>query len=699
VSFFKKATLCFLCAAFSFALPAFSAESAAEARKYALLIGINEYDGSQFVPLSGCHNDIRLMRDMLTQERFGFAEEDITVLLDEQATHTGILEAIDGLMDRAREDDVVYIHYSGHGSTTSGESGLRPTLVSYGARSGQTAGHGLDGYDILSDELRESLSRFSAKTRNIVFVADSCHSGTITRGGKNDAHATRGVPADSRPHPMAAAVSKPIEQITWVSIGSCQTDELSAEYTGDDGLTYGAFTWFWARALQSGGGDDTWPAAVERAKAMMSGGGVPQTPLPEGNFNRLVFGGLAGEIPKRFTVTYVSADSSEARVNAGTFAGVSEGSEFRLVKDGVVTDVRLIVQKAETYACDVKVEGGEAETGGAAVLTKWEPAFPSLKVAFKAALPSDEPVASELRKLFEADALSAYEPVDSPDRSNIVLWAVRPVIDADGNAVMEENSGLPKCAETEALQVWVMDPSQNYPYNRQDNLKITYDEKGRAVLAQNLERLARLYGLRNMSLPGGGDEALTIEYRLFVPASESEWETLPENERLKLTRGTPPLWKLSRVVPSDSPGFERRPDEGLLSVKADNRSARPYHIYAINATPDAMILPFLPESGHSVSTEVKPGQTVEFESHLLLTEDDEYVRVFATLRPINIHILAQKAIEGHQAGTRSAAAARPESDPIETVLRRQFYPETRGGPASPALTPADLISMGTRFTK
>jgi hypothetical protein len=690
------------------------AECAEAGRKYALLMGINEYSGGSFAPLEGCRNDIRLIRDLLTQERFGFASDDITILLDAQAAHNGILGAIDTLAEKVGRDDIVYIHYSGHGSRATDmngderqETGEDSTLVSYGSRSGSgssgaTGNEGrsvtenLDDYDILDDELETALARLANKTQNLVFVADACHSGTITRG--DSSMATRGIEADSRPHPAGDMTPlDPNAKRSWVAVGAAQVSEKAVEYLGDDKQKYGAFTWFWVRALQSTTGEDTWQMVYERVGAMMRGAlSRQQNPSFEGNVLMKVFGGLVEEIPKKFIVT---STFPVVRLNVGTFAGVADKSEFRVEKESVLTNTRLIVQKADAYTCEVSVEGGAVKAGDVAVLTKWQPSFSPLKVALQADFPSDEPLLSQLRDLFSGDRLPAYELADSPGTSHMVLWLTRPMKDEKGNIVLEEGSALPKVQETVSPEVWVMDPSQAYLYNKREDLKVPLDEEGLKILARNLDRLGRLHGLYAMRLPEGGDEKLTLEYKLFVPASEEEWSALSDDKREQLTRApkdTPLKWKLNRIVPANDPEVELQTEEGLLQVRVDNQSDQPYHIYGINATSDAKILPFLPRV-QSKLTEVKPGQVREFDDSLVLTEEQEYVRVIATLNPINIHILEQSAMEAYKAYCKKEKS-QSESNPIEAMFRQQLYP-TRGESAFSGFAPAEISSKGTNFLK
>jgi hypothetical protein len=719
--YFKKAVWLFLCGILLTAFSPLEAWSEAP-KRHALLIGINEYGGGRISSLKGCHNDVRLVRELLTN-RFEFASDDIRVLLDGQATHTEIIREIAALTERVEQGDIVYIHFSGHGSRTpdaSDNNRLRPTLIPYGARSTTDQANSLDNYDILSDRLKVTVARISEITDNIVFVSDSCHSGTITRGTNDpDVLATRSVPDDSRPHPDI--VENVPDNVTWVSVASCGTTELAREYIGDDREFYGAFTWFWVRALQSSSSGDTWQMVADRTKAMMWNAGLrSQTPvIPGDNSNREIFGGAVSGMPTKFTVTRIYPVH---QINVGTFAEVSENSELRLEKEGKLTETRLIVQKADAFSSEVSVENGTVAVGDVVVLTKWEPSFPLLKVALGTDYTSDENLLDGLKNLFvvSADELAAYELVDSPNKSDMIIWVTRPkrdddgsivmlqtrpIMDDDGNIVGEEKFGLPESVQTEAPQIWVMDPSLNYPYNKQDALKeIPYNKTSLIELAQNLVKMSRLHGLYTMNLPGHGDGALTITYRLFTPATPREWNALPEDERLELTRAPSPRvplrWKLideDYANTYDNREFKRQAEGefGLLSIRVENRSDRSYYIYGVNATPDAMILPFLP-GDPKLSTEVPPRQNkyIDFTSHLILTDDDEYVRIFVTLEPIDIHILKQEAI----IASRRGEGTRSVSNPIEAMLSRQVYP-TRGLSGTSAVAPADVTSIGTRFTR
>ena len=80
----------------------------------ALLVGVNKYRiaGSD---LSGCVNDVTNMSDILLRH-FGFTTKEIRILVDERATKKNILDRLKWLVNKAKGNDRLLFHFSGHGS-------------------------------------------------------------------------------------------------------------------------------------------------------------------------------------------------------------------------------------------------------------------------------------------------------------------------------------------------------------------------------------------------------------------------------------------------------------------------------------------------------------------------------------------------------------------------------------------------------
>ncbi len=154
--------------------------------KKALCIGINNYPGTH-MDLQGCVNDANDWAAELASRGFKVAK-----LLDDQATKAAMVKAMGDLIGKAARNDTLVITFSGHGTyqpDTDGDEadGLDEALCPYDL---QTKGEALT-----DDEIRSLFGSRKAGVR-IVLIADSCHSGTVTRAAKAEKD------ADTRPRFM-----------------------------------------------------------------------------------------------------------------------------------------------------------------------------------------------------------------------------------------------------------------------------------------------------------------------------------------------------------------------------------------------------------------------------------------------------------------------------------------------------------------
>ncbi|HTO58060.1 MAG TPA: caspase family protein, partial [Pseudomonadales bacterium] len=213
----------------------------------ALLIGINKYKA---VPgLQGSVNDVQTMREIL-MTRWNFQPANIQMLLDEQATRANILAALEDLVAISGPDDVVYVHYSGHGSQVQDlngdeEDGLDETIVPQDGRTD-------DVPDIVDDELDVIFSKLRAKSA--VIVLDSCHSGTATRAFDIRA---RSVPQDTRidlyrsgPTAVTTRSIVPVMQSKYVVMSGAASNQEALDGPVE-GRYHGFFTYALSRSLTS----------------------------------------------------------------------------------------------------------------------------------------------------------------------------------------------------------------------------------------------------------------------------------------------------------------------------------------------------------------------------------------------------------------------------------------------------------------
>lgn len=137
--------------------------------KYALCIGINDYPGTEN-DLSGCVNDANDWAEELRSRGFS-----VDILINSQATKANILNGMKALLERATAGDIVVFTYSGHGTWVPDQSGDEAD-----GRDEALCPYDLENGPLIDDELAEV---FQNRERDVklVFISDSCHSGTVSR--------------------------------------------------------------------------------------------------------------------------------------------------------------------------------------------------------------------------------------------------------------------------------------------------------------------------------------------------------------------------------------------------------------------------------------------------------------------------------------------------------------------------------------
>ena len=150
----------------------------------ALVIGVDRYADPKF-DLQGAVYDAHNVRRLLTGH-LGFGTGEVRVLTDERATRDAILAGVrDWLIDGTEPGSRALFYFAGHGyhvRDTDGDEpdGLDEALVPHDARvvSAATKPARMKNL-ILDDELQSLFAEL--RDRQAYLIADSCHSGTVTR--------------------------------------------------------------------------------------------------------------------------------------------------------------------------------------------------------------------------------------------------------------------------------------------------------------------------------------------------------------------------------------------------------------------------------------------------------------------------------------------------------------------------------------
>ena len=148
-----------------------------EGQVRALVIGIDAYQHVR--PLKGAVPDARDIESAL--RRAGVS--DMTTLLNERADRDSVIAAIQGLVRRATAGDFILLSIAGHGA-------LEPERVKGSQPDGMDTVFLLPGFEttyvgsrqrIAGSEFNHFIKQLEERGARVLFVADTCHGGGLTR--------------------------------------------------------------------------------------------------------------------------------------------------------------------------------------------------------------------------------------------------------------------------------------------------------------------------------------------------------------------------------------------------------------------------------------------------------------------------------------------------------------------------------------
>ena len=140
------------------------------AKGHAVVIGISNYQNINALP-EAVLNDARDVAAVLTSRDYcGYEEQNLHLMLDEDATLIRIREALRKVTSASRPEDTVLIFFSGHGTVVNGPDGPLSAILPVECDLGV-----LNDTSLCEPELSESLQGILAQ-RLLVFI-DACHSG------------------------------------------------------------------------------------------------------------------------------------------------------------------------------------------------------------------------------------------------------------------------------------------------------------------------------------------------------------------------------------------------------------------------------------------------------------------------------------------------------------------------------------------
>ena len=236
--------------------------------KRALVIGLGEQQDKAWNKING-DKDVPFVQAMLKNAGF----KSVTTLVNRQATKVGIVGAFKRMAASCKQDDVVYVHYSGHGQQMTDvhndeKDGLDECWIPYDAcRKANANYHGEK--HLTDDELNVYLNAIRNKigaNGKLLVAIDACHSGDGTRGEDDeivrgvedtlvvDSLNTRGLyetfeaiksffMGDNGKENVINTKAKPLAE-RWITISACRSDQVNVEMKSPTvgKLTYALWT-------------------------------------------------------------------------------------------------------------------------------------------------------------------------------------------------------------------------------------------------------------------------------------------------------------------------------------------------------------------------------------------------------------------------------------------------------------------------
>src|SRR5918911_2883916 len=162
-----------------------------KAKRWALVIGVDNYKDGQISPLKGSANDARMLADALVRYA-GFPQDQVILMStdqpdERQPTRVNVLRRLSNLASVVPKDGLLLISFAGHGMERNGQAYLLPSDAQVS-----------DDITFL-EETAVSVARMKERIRatgvgQVVVLLDACRNDP---GGRADA-----------PNPLTAAYTK-----------------------------------------------------------------------------------------------------------------------------------------------------------------------------------------------------------------------------------------------------------------------------------------------------------------------------------------------------------------------------------------------------------------------------------------------------------------------------------------------------------
>lgn len=615
--------------------------------KYGLIIAVGDYPSKTGWSSISSVNDVPLIKQSLLNQ--GFKEDDITTLINEQATKKGILNAINTVKAKLKKGDILVIHYSGHGQLiydNNGDEidGKDEAIVPYDAFVRYT--HNYKGENhIRDDELANIISNIRntlGKDGQLLFLLDSCHSGSATRGGK-----TRGGEATFAPENWSpksnenGTGSDMVDTVklnkqnaaSFIMISGASANELNYEYEG-----YGSLSFAFSKAMNELGSDFTYRQLFSKISANMNVISPKQTPTIEGDLDYKLFKGEYVSQQVYYPINSILR-SDVLKIQAGKLHGVFKGTTVNILPAGTV-----------------KVTPEAIIATGKIVLAKYNQSNIQLDTPLKTNNEKDYWVFID-QKTYGDIALKVYL-----DEKKIVSKSIKNEV----TSFLETNNLGEVVKDSINSTVIISKVKDSYTINAtNDWVELDKKDSSRGgdvieELKQQLFNYAQGSYLKNLNLD---NKKYEFSFRLLPVEYDVATEEYGATKK-------PETLMIENV-------FSVKPGTDNVYLEVTNHSNLPIYFSLIEINTKGELTTFMPNDNCTLNDNerlIPVGKTMVFKDCVFSFAppyEKLMIKGFASNKPINF----QSTVKTRGAGTRGS------SNPLEQFLAKT-YTQSRGGAAA-----------------
>lgn len=148
-------------------------------RRYAVVIGVSDYkfNDAGLTDLDFADDDAKSFYDFLVDTKGGgFSSDDVLLMMNEQATLSGVRSSLDRFLTKAEPTDLVYFFLAGHGTPDP----YAPQNLYFLLHDSKVAD--MKNTALNMDELRRIINT-RLRAKRMVFFLDTCHSAGVSDKG------------------------------------------------------------------------------------------------------------------------------------------------------------------------------------------------------------------------------------------------------------------------------------------------------------------------------------------------------------------------------------------------------------------------------------------------------------------------------------------------------------------------------------